>query len=192
VREAVAELWHHRPDVADPISIEALTADPVIWVRRTAAGAAAAVQRYDLLDRMTQDPDAEVRRELAITLGRSAPVGKPGVQILERLDADPEMSVRAAAYVGRLLQGLAVPLPPSLDARIAAEALHDAADLPTLREVARAAAAEDHRLAAALALALVQDEVAREVARTDPAPAVRHRVGGALELSLPNLPGASP
>jgi len=31
---------------------------------------------------------------------------------------------------------------------------------------------------------MIQDDVAREVARSDPAPTVRHRVGGALELSL--------
>jgi hypothetical protein len=37
-------------------------------------------------------------------------------------------------------------------------------------------------------LALIQDDVARDVARTDPAPSIRHRVGGALELSLPSIP----
>jgi HEAT repeat protein len=192
VREAVAEVWLHRPDVTDPVSLEALTADPMISVRHTAAGAAAATERYDLLDRMTQDPDPGVRRAVAIALGRTAPVGKSGLLVLERLQSDPEMSVRAAAYIARLLQGIPVPLPPGLDARVAAEAVGDAADMPSLRTIARTASAEDQRLAAALTLALIQDDVAREVARTDPAPAIRHRVGGALELSMATVAGKSP
>jgi HEAT repeat protein len=191
VREAVAEVWRHRPDAADPVSLEALAADPVISVRHAAAGAAAAAERYDLLDRMTQDPNPGVRREVAIALGRTAPVSKSGLLVLERLQGDPEMPVRAAAYIARLLQGIPVPLPPGIDARVAAEAVGDAADRPSLRQVARTAVAEDERLAAALTLALVQDDVAREVARTDPAPAIRHRVSGALELSLATAAGKS-
>ncbi len=184
VRESVAELWRHRPDLADPASLEALSMDPVISVRTAAAGAAAMSERYDLLDRMTQDPDPGVRREVAITLAHVAPVRKPGLLVLERLEADAEMPVRAAAHASRLFQGIPVPLPPGLDPGIAAEAVRDAGSLSSLREIARGAPGEERRLAAALALALVQDEVAHEVARTDPAPAIRHRVGGALELSM--------
>jgi hypothetical protein len=113
------------------------------------------------------------------------------VAVLERLALDSEMAVRAAAYAARLLQGTPVPLPPGLDARVAAEAVRDAADLSTLREIARSTASEERRLAAALALALLQDEVAREVARTDPVPGIRHRVGGALELAMPNPGGTA-
>jgi HEAT repeat protein len=188
VREAVAEVWGHRPDLAEPMALEAITADPVVMVRRIAVFAAAAAERYDLLDRMTQDPEVEVRREVAIALGRVAPVQAAGVVVLEHLETDTDMSVRAAAHVARLLQGTPVPLPPNLDARVAAEAVREGADVGMLRNVARTAPSEDRRLAAALALALLQDEVAKDVARSDPAPAVRHRVGGALELSLPSLP----
>jgi HEAT repeat protein len=184
VRESVAELWHHRPDLADPAALEALSMDPVVSVRTVAAAAAVANERYDLLDRMTQDPDSGVRREVAITLAHMAPVRKPGLLVLERLEADTEMPVRAAAHASRLFQGVPVPLPPGLDPDIAAEAVRDAGSLSFLREIARGAPGEERRLAAALALALVQDEVAHEVARTDPAPAIRHRVGGALELSM--------
>ncbi|HEY3011498.1 MAG TPA: HEAT repeat domain-containing protein [Gemmatimonadales bacterium] len=191
VREAVAEVWRHRPDASEPVSLNTITADPVVSVRRTAAGAAAAAARYDLLDRMTQDPDAGVRRQVAIALGWTAPVGHAGLLVLDRLEADDEVAVRAAAYVARLLQGLPIPFPPGLDPRAAAEAVRDAGDLATLRNIARIAPAEERRLAAALALALIQDETAREVARTDPAPAIRHRVGGALELAMPNLSGES-
>lgn len=190
VRGALAELWRHRPDAADPAALDALSLDPVVWVRRGAAAAALAGERYDILDRMTQDPDTTVRRELASALGREAPVPEAGVAILERLAGDPDMTVRAAAHVARLLQGRPLPLPPQLDAQIAAQAALEIADLPGLRQTARTAREEEQRLAAALVLALLQDEVAQEVARTDPAPAIRHRVGGALELSMAAAAGA--
>jgi hypothetical protein len=93
------------------------------------------------------------------------------------------MAVRAAAYVGRLLQGRPVPFPPGVDPVAAAGVLSQAAQLPVLRDIARTASGEDQRLAAALALALVHDDVALQVARTDPAPGVRHRVSGALDLA---------
>jgi HEAT repeat protein len=191
VREAVAELGRQRPDATDPDALETLTADPVIAVRHAAAGAAAAAERYDLLERMTQDPDVGVRRQVAIALGRSAPASKPGLRILERLGVDPEMPVRAAAYVARLLQGTPVPLPPGIDPRTAAEAVREASDLSSLRDTARGTVGEERRLAAALALALLQDEVAREVARTDPIPAIRHRVSGALELAMQGTAGST-
>jgi HEAT repeat protein len=191
VREAMAELGRHRPDAMAPDVLEALTVDPVIAVRHAAAGAAAAAERYDFLERMTQDPDVGVRRQVAIALGRSAPVGKPGLGILERLGVDTEMPVRAAAYVARLLQALPVPLPPGIDPRAAADAVREASDLPSLRDTARGTAGEERRLAAALALALLQDDVAREVARTDPVPAIRHRVSGALELAMQGTAGTT-
>jgi HEAT repeat protein len=189
VREAVAELGRHRPDVMTPDMLDTLTADPMISVRLASAGAAAAAGRYDLLDRMRQDPDMRVRREIAIALGQTAPVGKAGLGVLERLGLDPEMPVRAAAYVGRLLQGTPVPLPPGIDPKTAAEAVRDASDLMTLRDTARGTTGEDRRLAAALALAMLQDDVAREVARADPVPAIRHRVSGALEIAMQAMTG---
>jgi hypothetical protein len=85
--------------------------------------------------------------------------------------------------VARLLQGIPLPQPPDLDTQLAGAAVEESADLPSLRQTARTAASEDRRLAAALALALLQDEVARDVARSDPAPTIRHRVSGALDLS---------
>jgi HEAT repeat protein len=192
VRAAVADLWRNRPDTADATALEALILDPEISVRRAAAGAALAAERYDLLETMVEDPDAGVRREVALVLGRAAPVQKAGLITLDRLTADPDMTVRAGAYVARLTQGIALPFPPELDAQVAAQAVREGADLPGLRRAARTAASEEARLAAGLALALLQDDVAREVARTDPAPTIRHRVSGALELSMVGLPGSSP
>jgi hypothetical protein len=75
-------------------------------------------------------------------------------------------------------------LPPELDTRLAAETLRQAGDLAELRRTARTSPSEERRLAAGLGLALLQDDVARDVARSDPAPSIRHRVSGALELAV--------
>jgi HEAT repeat protein len=192
VRESVAEVLGHRPDASEPMALETLSADPVLSVRRIAVGALVAAERYELLDRMRQDPEPEVRREIALKLGSAGPVGPEGLLVLEHLESDSAMAIRAAAHISRLLQGVPLPLPPDLDTRVAADAVRQGAELGALRHVARTAASEDRRLSAGLALALIQDEVAREVARSDPAPSVRHRVAGALELSLASLAGGAP
>jgi HEAT repeat protein len=183
VRRAIAALFRHRPGAADGVILEALVVDPVVGVRKEAAGAAAGVERWDLLGRMADDPDPGVRREVALALGGVSGSDPAAQETLDRLDDDREMTVRAAAYVGRLLQGRPVPFPPGLDPRAAAGIVAEAAQLPALREAARTAPAEERRLAAALALALLRDDVALQVARTDPVASVRHRVSGALDLS---------
>jgi HEAT repeat protein len=183
VREAIATLWRHRPDVADLAGLEALAMDPVMAVRREAAGAAGGVKSWPLLARMAEDPDAEVRREVAVAIGAADQAAPAAIEILARLADDQEMTVRAAAYIGRLLQGTPVPLPPGLDPRAAGGALRRVVHLSALRETARTAPGEDRRLSAALALALLEDEVAHQVAHTDPVPAIRHRVSGALDLA---------
>jgi hypothetical protein len=183
IRRAVAALFRHRPGVADGVLLERLVSDPVVGVRMEAAGAAAAAGRWDLLELVAGDPDADVRREAALALAAASGSDPVARETLDRLGDDREMAVRAAAYVGRLLQGRPVPFPPGVDPRAAAGALSEAAHLPMLRDIARTAPLEDQRLAAALALALVHDDVALQVARTDPAPGVRHRVSGALDLA---------
>jgi HEAT repeat protein len=183
IRRAIAALFRHRPGAADGVLLEGLVSDPVVGVRTEAAGAAAAAGRWDLLEQVASDPDPEVRREAALALGGASGSDPVARETLDRLGDDREMAVRAAAYVGRLLQGRPVPFPPGVDPTTAAGVLHQAAELPVLRDIARTAPAEDRRLAAALALALVHDDVALQVARTDPAPAVRHRVSGALDLA---------
>ena len=62
VRGALAELWIARPDLVTPELIDGLAADPVTAVRRQAARAAAAAQRYDVLAGMVADPDADAPR----------------------------------------------------------------------------------------------------------------------------------
>ena len=183
IRQAIAALFRHRPGAADGVLLEGLVADPVVGVRTEAAGAAAAAGRWDLLEQVADDPDAGVRREAALALGGASGADPVAREALDRLGDDREMAVRAAAYVGRLLQGRPVPFPPGIDPVAAAGVLSQAGQLPALRDIARTAPAEDRRLAAALALALLHDDVALQVARTDPAPAVRHRVSGALDLA---------
>jgi HEAT repeat protein len=122
VREAVVALWSLRPEMLDRRALEGLSMDPAVAVRRMAAGAAVAGQQWELLDRMLEDPDPEVRKAVALVLARAQRIGSRGQASLQRLASDADMPVRAAAYVGRLLQGVPVPLPPGLDLRVAAEA----------------------------------------------------------------------
>ena len=185
VREAVALLGEHRPEIVARAVLEGMTLDPVIAVRRVAVAAGRAAARWDLLAHMAEDPEAEIRREVAVACGRSPESGPAGRAALDRLAEDADPAVRAAAYAARLLQGTPASLPPDVRPEAAAVAIRQAADLPGLRQLARTAPEEERRLAAALALAWVDDAVAREVARTDPVPAIRHRVTGALELVRP-------
>lgn len=191
VRETIADLWRHRPEVADAESLAALTLDPAVGVRRGAARAAAAVRSWSLLARLAADPDPSVRRETALAVGAAQERNADTAAILDVLAADIAMPVRAAAYAARLLQGIPLSPPPGVDLGQAAVALRESADLPALRETARTAPDENRRLAAGLALALLQDQVAREVARTDPFPSIRHRVGGTLELAAAPPDGAT-
>jgi len=183
VREGIATLWRQRPDTADAEALAALTLDPAAGVRRAAARTASAIRSWGLVERLAADPDPSVRREAALSIGGTREAVPETGAVLETLAEDIAMPVRAAAYAARLLLGVPVPPPPGIELREVAAALRDSADLTALRETARTASDESHRLAAALALALLQDEVAHEIARTDPFPSIRHRVGGALELA---------
>src|SRR5262249_11223308 len=183
VREGIASLWQQRPDVADAQALAALTLDPAAGVRRRAARTASAIRAWGLLERLALDPDPSVRREAALSIGMAREPNPETDAVLSTLADDAAMPVRAAAFAARLAQGVPVSPPPGVELRDVAAALRDSVDLPKLRETARTASDEQHRLAAALALALLQDEVAHEIARTDPFPSIRHRVGGALELA---------
>lgn len=183
VRAEIAELWRQRPEMADAESVAALILDPAAGVRRAAARAAAATRSWSLLGRLAIDPDPSVRRETALATGATQDRIAETDAILEELAGDIAMPVRAAAYAARLVQGMPFSPPPGIDFREVAAALRECADLPALRDIARTTPDEDRRLAAAFALAFLHDHVAREVARTDPFPSVRHRVGSALELA---------
>jgi HEAT repeat protein len=183
VRGAIAELWAERPEVAEVASLAALTLDPAAGVRRTAARAVAAIRSWSLLERLAADPDPSVRREVALAIGATPDGANAMAAVLDTLAADIAMPVRAAVFAARLLQGMPLSPPPGIELREVAMAIREHGDLAALRAAARTAPEENRRLAAALALALLQDQVAHEVARTDPFPSIRHRVGGALQLA---------
>ena len=174
----------HRPDVVDLAGLENLTMDPVVAVRREAAGAAGGVECWPLLARMADDPDPEVRREVAVAIGGADRACPTRPRDARRLADDQEYGGRdAAAYIGRLLQGTPVPLPPGLDPRAAGGALRRVAHLTALR---RRRAPRRARIAGSRPRwrsRCCEDEVAHQVARTDPVPSIRHRVSGALELA---------
>jgi hypothetical protein len=83
--------------------------------------------------------------------------------------------------VARLLRGEADTLPADIRRADAAEAVMDVAPLAELRETVRTSPDERRRLAAGLALAIVGDQAAGEVVRSDPMPYVRGRVAAMLE-----------
>jgi HEAT repeat protein len=178
VREALGALLAARPELAAEELVRALTVDPVIGVRRQALRAAAAAGLHVPLAAMADDPDPDVRRELA-TLLRTVPDGGT----LARLADDVDPRVRAAAAVSALLRGELTALPAGVSHAEAAEAVVDAGDLADLRQAARTSPDERHRLAAALALGLVGDQVAREVAESDPVRSVRERVSALLDAT---------
>jgi HEAT repeat protein len=175
VREAVAELWMARPDLADSAALARLVRDPVSAVRRAAAGAAAAAGQPDAILPLAEDPDPVVRRDLALLLH-----GTLNIPLPSSLRQDPDESVRAAAAVSSLLRGEATRLPAGVSREAAAVAVSDLARTEDLRGVARTAPDPVHRLAAALALALVGDPVAHQVAAHDPLPSVRDQVAAML------------
>jgi HEAT repeat protein len=177
VREAVAALWTARPDLLDETSLTVLGTDPSVSVRRATIGAWAAGHRFDRLSDMLGDPDPGVRQDIA-----RAFLDAPGTAELEPLFLDPDEMVRAALFVTRLLRG-EVTDPPGAFAvswPAAATAVRRTVPIETLRDLARAEREAARRLPAALALAVLGDEAAYTVMRTDPVWSVRDRVGRML------------
>jgi hypothetical protein len=177
VRKAVAELWAARPDLLDDAALEALTADPAVLVRRAAVAAWAAARRFDRLGAMLGDPDPGVRQEIARVF-----LDAPETQSLEPLFIDPDEMVRAALFVTRLLRGEWGDPPTTfgISRPAAATAVRRAVPIETLRDVARTERDPARRLPAALALAVLGDEAAYTVMRTDPLWGVRDRVSRML------------
>jgi HEAT repeat protein len=177
VRAAVADLWAARPEFVDEEVLEALAVDPEVAVRRAAVGAWAGCGRFDRLAAMLGDPDPGVRQDIALAF-RAAPDSRP----LDPLLLDPDESVRAALFAVRLLRG-EVSDPPAafrVSRQAAAAAIRRAAAVADLRDAARTERDLPRRQAAALALAVLDDEAAYAVMRTDPIWAVRDRVGRML------------
>ncbi len=177
VREAVAELWAARPDLMDEVGLESMTIDPSVAVRRWSVAAWGAARHFDRLAAMLGDPDPGVRQDIA-----RAYLHAPDTAPLEPLFLDPDEMVRAALFVTRLLRGEwnEPPAAFGISRAAAATAVREAASVDSLRDVAREERDPDRRQAAALALAVLGDDAAFAVMRTDPVWAVRDRVGRML------------
>jgi HEAT repeat protein len=177
VREGVAALWATRPDLIDTSALEGLTADPSVAVRRAAVAAWAAVGNFARLTGMLADPDPGVRQDIA-----RAYLDAGDTQALEPLLLDPDETVRAALFVTRLLRGewTEPPATFALSRSAAANAIRQAVSEEKLRDLARADQDPARRLPAALALAVLGDEAAYAVMRSDPLWTVRDRVGRML------------
>lgn len=177
VREAVAALWSARPDLIDTGALEGLTADPSVTVRRSAVAAWGAAGNFPRLAGMLGDPDPGVRQDIA-----RAYLDASDTQALEPLFLDPDEMVRAALFATRLLRGEWNEPPASfaVSRSAAATAVRQAMSEETLRDLARADQDPARRLPAALALAVLGDEAAYTVMRSDPLWSVRDRVGRML------------
>jgi HEAT repeat protein len=177
VREAVAGLWAARPDLTDKGALEAMTVDASVEVRREVVAAWAAAGRYDRLTAMLGDPDPEVRQAIA-----RAFLEAPNTDALAPLALDPDEKVRATLFVTRLLrgEGSEPPAAPRLTRSSAAAAVLEAMPVDALRDMAKSERDQGRRLSAALALAVLGDEAAYSVMRSDPIWAVRDRVARML------------
>jgi HEAT repeat protein len=177
VRQALGELWSARPDLIDVPSLDALTADPSVTIRRAAVLAWGASGNFSRLAGMLGDPDPGVRQDIA-----RAYLDAPDTQALEPLFLDPDESVRAALFATRLLRGewSEPPATFAVSRPAAAAAIRSAVPEHTLRDLARAERDPARRLPAALALAVLGDEAAYTVMRSDPLWTIRDRVGRML------------
>jgi hypothetical protein len=177
VREAVADLWSYRAELIDESSLETLSVDPVVPVRLAALRACLIARRFEQAIPLADDPDPGIRQELALGL-RFA----PSAPALMALQADPDETVRAAAFVARVFRAELERPPEKAVSRAAASAMVLlAAPVEELRVTARTEPDVPARLGAALALAILDDETAREIARNDPAKKVRDRVRTMLD-----------
>jgi HEAT repeat protein len=176
VREELAVLWRHRPELMAEEGLTALSADPVPAVRQAAVHAWGAARRYDQLRQFFQDPEPEVRRKAALELS-AAPDGPDPSSLLQ----DPDEGVRAAAWSAQMLRGRRTDLPPDIGRETVAAALKEVVTTEELQTAVRTSPDPRRRAAAGIALALMDDPLAREVAQSDPVDTVREQVSRVLD-----------
>jgi HEAT repeat protein len=177
VRDAVARAWSARPDMIDDSALEGMTVDPSVTVRRGAVQAWLGARRWDRLRAMLADPDPGIRLDVALAF-----LDAPDASPLGPLQQDPDEMVRAALFVVRVLRGESTepPTDRSISRPAAATALRQARPLDTLRDAARNAVDPKARAAAALGLAVADDEMAYHAMRSDPLWSIRDQVGRML------------
>jgi HEAT repeat protein len=171
VREELAVLWRHRLELMSEEGLNALSADPVPAVRLAAVSAWGASRRYDRLAQFFEDPEAEVRRRTALELVAAKDGPDPAALL-----GDVDEGVRAAAWSAQLLRGSRTDLPANIGRETAAAALKDAVTAEEMQAAGRTHPDPRRRIAAGIALALMDDPVARDIAQNDPVSEVRDRV----------------
>jgi HEAT repeat protein len=176
VREELARLWRFRPELMSEESLTALSADPVASVRVGAVQAWAAASRFTRLEQFFEDPDPDVRRQAVLEL-RSASEGPDPA----RLADDPDEGVRAAVWVALLLRGQRTDLPENLGRDQLAATLREVTAPGELHHIVRTSQDPRDRIIAGIALAILDDPVAREVAEKDPVPRVRQAIARLLD-----------
>jgi HEAT repeat protein len=178
VREELAILWRHRPELMAEEGLNALSVDPVPAVRLAAISAWGAARRYDCLPQFFADPEPEVRRKAALELTGASDGPAP-----DALLEDVDETVRAAAWCAQMLRGRRTDLPANIGRETAAAALKDVVTVEELQQTVRTSPDPRRRVAAGIALALMDDPVAQEVARNDPVAEVRDQVARLLHPS---------
>ncbi|MEO8294327.1 MAG: HEAT repeat domain-containing protein [Gemmatimonadota bacterium] len=174
-RRELALLWGHRPELMTENELSRLSADPVPDVRLAAVLAWSAARRFDRLAQFFEDPDPAVRRRAALEL-RSASDGPDPSRLLN----DPDETVRAGAWSAQMLRGQRADLPGNVGRETAAAAIREVMPIDDLHTMVRTNPDPRKRLSAALALALLDDPLAHEVAQNDPEPEVRQYVSRML------------
>ena len=157
VRRAIAALFRHRPDAADDVVLEALVLDPVVAGaqggrrRGRRRGAVGPARAHGGRSRSGRAPR-----------GRAGPGRRVGPGPRCPRDARPPGRRPRDDRARRGLRGRGCcragrcPSRPGSTRAPRPRAVAEAAHLPALRETARTAPAEERRLAAALALALLR------------------------------------
>lgn len=106
----------------------------------------------------------------------TAPAASPGATSSGSAVSSPRLMAVTAAAVTAISRGELTALPEDVAPGEAAGAVMDANHLAELRQAARTSPDERYRQSAALLLAIVRDQVAREVEESDPVPSVRAAV----------------
>lgn len=176
VRRELALVWRDRPELIVDDPLAALSMDPDATVRLAAAQAWGAARRYDRLGGFFQDPEPEIRRRAALEL-RASPDGPDPSPLLR----DPDERVRAAAWLADLVRGKRMTLPDDVGRETAVATLREVTTAEELQQIVRTSPDPRLRLSAGIALAVLGDPVAREVARTDPVEQVRAELTRALD-----------
>ncbi|MEP7327032.1 MAG: HEAT repeat domain-containing protein [Gemmatimonadota bacterium] len=176
VRRELALVWRDRPELIAQPTLAELSLDPDATVRLAAAQAWGAAKQFDQLSGFFQDPEPEIRRRAALEL-RASPDGPDPAP----LRYDPDERVRAAAWLAGLVRGRRTAPPADVGRETAVATLREITTPEELQATVRTSPDPGHRLTAGIALAVLGDPLAQEIARTDPMEQVRVELARALE-----------